>query len=104
MSEFYDAVAFYDRHYDIIGNWFLIPGQKIMLGDTQNRVCRFCGKRSPEVTFESEAHAIPEALGNKSIFSAYECDVCNHMFGLGACPRNSGFRWRRGRESDSACP
>jgi integrase/recombinase XerD len=22
---------------------------------------------------------------------------------LGACPRNSGFRWRRGRESDSAC-
>src|SRR5580700_9962383 len=22
---------------------------------------------------------------------------------LGACPRNSGFWWRRGRESDSAC-
>ena len=22
---------------------------------------------------------------------------------LGACPRNSGIRWRRGRESDSAC-
>ena len=22
---------------------------------------------------------------------------------LGACPRNSGFQWRRWRESDSAC-
>jgi hypothetical protein len=83
MSEFDDAVAFYDRHYDIIGKWFLTPGQKIMLGDPQNRACRFCGKRFPDVTFESEAHAIPEALGNKSIFSAYECDVCNNMFGLG---------------------
>jgi HNH endonuclease len=59
------------------------PGTKVMLGDKTNRVCRFCGKRPPDVTFRKAAHVIPEALGNKSIESAYECDVCNDKFGRG---------------------
>lgn len=83
MSEFDDAVAFYDRHYDVIGQWHLRPGTKVLLGDQENRVCRFCGKRPPEVTFKLEAHAIPELLGNKSISSTYECDACNQAFGAG---------------------
>ena len=59
------------------------PGQKVILGDKKNRVCRFCGKKRPEVTFRKVAHAIPESLGNKSIESAYECDTCNEDFGKG---------------------
>lgn len=59
---------------------FLRPGEKIVLGNKDERVCRFCGLGEPDVTFEDEAHAIPEALGNKSLFSYYECDVCNHSF------------------------
>ncbi len=48
----------------------------------EKRVCRFCGRRykPKEVTFEKEAHAISEALGNKYIFLNEECDTCNEYF------------------------
>lgn len=78
------AAAFYDQHYSaLIGPLFLRPSMKIVLGDEQNRLCRFCGRTEPDVTFKLEAHAIPEALGNKSIISNYECDGCNQTFGRG---------------------
>lgn len=80
----YDAnLNFYATHYDVLGNWLLRPGTKVMLGDKTNRVCRFCDKKPPEVNFGMVAHAIPEALGNKSIETAYECDTCNQAFGAG---------------------
>ncbi|NCT69223.1 MAG: HNH endonuclease [Rhodanobacteraceae bacterium] len=83
MTSLEASIAFYDTHYDILRQWFLRPGDKVVLGDKQNRVCRFCSRKSPEVTFRKVAHAIPEALGNKSIESAYECDDCNEGFGRG---------------------
>lgn len=48
-----------------------------------NRVCRFCQGKFPEVSFRKKAHAISEALGNKSIISNEECDSCNDKFGKG---------------------
>ncbi|WP_257744414.1 HNH endonuclease [Burkholderia glumae] len=78
-----ESINFYNTHYDIIGQWFLHPGEKVILGDMSNRVCRFCGKSASEETFKNVAHAIPELLGNKSIESAYECDTCNGEFGRG---------------------
>ena len=78
-----EIFAFYETNYDTIGSWRLQPGDKVVLGDQANRVCRFCGKTFPEVTFRKVAHAIPEALGNKSIVTAYECDTCNEIFGRG---------------------
>lgn len=78
-----EAITFYETHYDLLRHWFLRPGDKVMLGDKENRICRFCGRRPPEVTFRKVAHAIPEAVGNKSIETAYECDACNDMFGRG---------------------
>lgn len=44
------------------------------------RVCRFCCKKYPEVTFRQEAHRIPEMLGNKKMLSDFECDSCNEIF------------------------
>lgn len=83
MQKQMENINFYEENYDIIGQWFVQPGNKIVLGDMQNRICRFCGKQPPEVTFRKVAHAIPELLGNKSIESTYECDTCNHEFGAG---------------------
>ena len=41
-------------------------------------VCRFCRRGYPEVKFKKRnAHAIPEALGNKLIFCNDECPDCN---------------------------
>lgn len=53
------------------------------ISDTLQRTCRFCGEKSPEVTFKDKAHAISDALGNKTIVCLEECDVCNHKFGEG---------------------
>lgn len=78
-----EVYAYYETHYDVLGSWQLRPGTKIALGDKSNRVCRFCEQRSPEVSFTKVAHAIPEALGNKSLETYYECDACNEMFGNG---------------------
>lgn len=46
--------------------------------DINKRVCRFCGKQYPEVTFNKDAHAIQDALGNRLLFCFEECDTCNH--------------------------
>ncbi len=49
-------------------------------GDASHRVCRFCKKDSSSTTFKQDAHLIPEMMGNKHLFSNYECDVCNSSF------------------------
>ena len=41
--------------------------------------CRFCGSDDP-TGFRQKAHTIPEALGNKWLFSRDECDACNALF------------------------
>lgn len=54
-------------------------GEKIK----QQRICRYCGKSMPDVSFKKVAHAVSEALGNKKIISCEECDSCNQKFGDG---------------------
>jgi hypothetical protein len=50
--------------------------------DKKKRVCRFCdGTVEKGSKFQKVAHAIPEALGNKNIILADECDICNEFFG-----------------------
>ena len=51
--------------------------------DKSKRVCRYCNKRSPEVSFRKVALSISEALGNKKIITNDECDACNEKFGKG---------------------
>lgn len=58
------------------------PRRKTIYGekDKTNRICKYCKRSSSETTFHEEAHAISEALGNKTLISAEECDECNHLF------------------------
>lgn len=78
------ATGYYDKHYATAEPIFLRPGIKLMLGSPERpRHCRFCGKNEPDVTFKDEAHALPAAFGNTGLFSNYECDSCNHLFGEG---------------------
>jgi hypothetical protein len=48
----------------------------------RERICRFCTKSAPETTFKSKSHIIPELLGNKSILSDSECDICNRKYSV----------------------
>lgn len=47
-------------------------------GNKTNRVCRFCGRKYPDATYNSVAHAISEGLGNKILLCNEECDDCNN--------------------------
>lgn len=48
--------------------------------DKNKRICRFCGKSIPEVSFSNKSHAVSEFLGNKSLICNDECDDCNERF------------------------
>ena len=72
---------FYDQHYDSTACHLHSNMDRRVLGDRENQVCRFCGKSRPEVRFRDRAHAIPESLGNRVLFTNYECDTCNKFFG-----------------------
>ena len=52
---------------------------KEFVGEKQKskRVCRFCGKSMPDVSFNHIAHAVGESLGNHRLFCYEECDICN---------------------------
>lgn len=57
-------------------------GEKEIYGEKikEKRICKYCKRKMPDVTFKEKAHAIPEGLGNKVIISTEECDECNHRF------------------------
>lgn len=50
------------------------------LGNPDQRVCRYCGRREPEVAFASLAHLLPDFMGNRNMATYFECDVCNNWF------------------------
>ncbi|MDE0360368.1 MAG: hypothetical protein OXI74_04280 [Rhodospirillaceae bacterium] len=83
LKSSHEVVDFYVKYYGATEPLILRPGRKVVLGDRNNRVCRFCEKSDSEVAFRLDAHAMPEALGNKSLFTNYECDDCNQFFGCG---------------------
>lgn len=68
-------------NYELI-NFDLDRDRKIKIGEAKKskRICRFCHKSEPEVSFKKEAHAISEALGNKKLILNEECDDCNEFF------------------------
>ena len=58
------------------------PTEKIKgLKEKRVRVCRFCHKKYPFVSFTKDAHIFSELLGNKYLVSDFECDECNSKFG-----------------------
>jgi hypothetical protein len=84
ISDVERSLQFFASFYNSIGSWMLLPGKvEPVLGKNEVQHCRFCGGYPPSVSFQQEAHAIPEALGNKTLFVSYECDGCNQSFGRG---------------------
>lgn len=69
---------------DLLNNYNVgaVGEKRIEIGerDKSQRICRFCGKTNEKTGFDSKAHAISEALGNKTIILFEECDECNKRF------------------------
>jgi hypothetical protein len=82
LSRQLEAIVYYDSRYDIVIDYPLVADHPLLLNDHaegKQRLCRFCHRAVPEVTFNNDAHAIPEFLGNKSLISMNECDSCNAL-------------------------
>lgn len=48
--------------------------------DQENKICRYCQRKYPAVTFMTKPHIIPELFGRNSITCNFECDDCNKKF------------------------
>jgi hypothetical protein len=74
------SLAFYEANYDLVFHAQLKPGKKGFLGSKSPRICRFCGRRAPEVSFKKDAHAVSRLTGNNVFFTYEECSLCNEIF------------------------
>jgi hypothetical protein len=80
FSEIYsDAAENFFNVYNINSS-YTVCDVKPQLKKKQERVCRFCGKSYGEVKFKDNAHVFPRSLGNESLVSDFECEVCNKKF------------------------
>lgn len=83
------VIRFYNQYYDVLSTpdysdatRILKPNHGLLyLGDKNRKICRFCGRKEPDVSFKLIAHAFPESIGNKALATYYECDACNQKFG-----------------------
>ena len=78
----FEYYSMMDIHFTYLSYGYDGISQCIGEDDKSKRVCRFCGQQMPDVTFDKEAHAIQDALGNKLLFCYEECDTCNHDLAL----------------------
>jgi hypothetical protein len=75
----FERIYYYETGYSIIANYDVSKGGLIHL-DKKGSTCRFCGLGTPDVTFTSDSHAVPEFLGNHQLILNSECDTCNKFF------------------------
>jgi hypothetical protein len=83
MNQWEAAINFYQTNYQLVTQYLLKVGEVTTIGEKSSQTCRFCKETQPKVTFSKSAHAFPEVIGNKSLFTNYECDDCNGLFGKG---------------------
>ncbi len=76
-----ERAARFHKNYERVILLHFAAKDKVYLGTKDPRVCRYCGRSRPEVSFAKDAHATPAFLGNNSAFTHYECDSCNEAFG-----------------------
>lgn len=68
--------------YELLAQELIEPNSKRrFLGE--RTLCRYCGATGPDVFGKStNAHALPRALGNRTLFSLDECKACNNKFSI----------------------
>lgn len=81
MIEVANRCKYYMENYDCVFTYVHNMGETQAVIDPTDKVCRFCGRRYPEVRFKKKAHAISEMIGNKEFVLKNECDSCNSFFG-----------------------
>lgn len=77
------ATSFYEGYelIDIILNGDARYSRKT-LKPASERICRFCGKTYPVTKFSNWSHLLPQLIGNRNLYSDFECDKCNERFSV----------------------
>jgi hypothetical protein len=76
-----EDVEWFERNYDILDMRIAHAGDPPPpLGDPARRHCRYCGRSTPDTTFDQVSHAFPHMIGNKWLIDHWECDACNKQF------------------------
>ena len=79
-KEIMEQINLFENYVTLFSSVGNDANDKQYIGNKENKVCRFCGKKENEVSFSEIAHAIPEAIGNKELILYEECNECNHFF------------------------
>ncbi len=80
-EDYEEVMKKFASHYNLMSVHFSFESNMKTLKSKAKRVCRFCGKDSSATKFKKVAHLMPEMIGNKGLFSDFECDTCNEYFG-----------------------
>lgn len=70
----------FTNDYALIASYHFDTIQKRTVLGERLGYCRFCKRKHPDVSFKTEAHALPQFIGNRYLLSYYECDSCNKLF------------------------
>jgi len=71
----------FGKYYSVIVTHHLMDSSSKQFIGKKNHECRFCGRPFPQVSFKSDAHALPHFIGNNKLFTNQECNTCNNKFG-----------------------
>lgn len=82
--DFNDRAKEFYNNYDLVK--VTVPGDpnlsKRSLQRSSERTCIFCNRTHPATTFSNYSHLVPQLMGNKDLYSDFECDKCNEKFSL----------------------
>lgn len=71
----------FNRKYEVIAFHHLDHNSPRQIIGEKSFLCIFCKAGKPTAKFETKAHALPNFIGNNTLFTHRECDACNSRFG-----------------------
>jgi hypothetical protein len=82
--DFINRAKEFSENYDLIGIKMQgdVSSSKRSLRHSSTRICRFCSRAYPAVSFSNYSHLLPQLIGNKDLYSDFECDACNEKFSV----------------------
>jgi hypothetical protein len=80
LEQYILEAKIFRSHYDLVRIIKPVASNKKNLRLRRDRTSRFCDKSGADTRFRMEAHLLPEMLGNKLLYSEFECDHCNEYF------------------------
>ncbi len=70
----------FELNYQTVAEFWLAEPDQRAIGDVRRPRCRFCEQSPPRAAFSFLRPAIPELVGNSSLFTRELCDECAKQF------------------------